>query len=74
MNANSDTPIDTVEALIDALGGPAAAAAVLDVQEVGTLRQWKARGKMPSKRFVEHTAILAARQITASPRIWGQAA
>lgn len=61
--------ITTVRELISSLGGLAQAAEVF-AEKKPTVIQWQQRGRIPSAKYVRHSEILRARQISAAPGIW----
>lgn len=65
-----DTPIATVVELFDRLGGLTASSRALDARK-GTVQQWKLRGRIPARLFLDHSTVLAQRGISVSPSIWG---
>jgi len=70
MTCTVDIPIVTVAELFDRLGGLNASSTALDARK-GTVQQWKLRGRIPSRLYLGHSAVLAQRGITVSPSIWG---
>lgn len=70
MTSAADTPIATVAELFDRLGGLTASSNAL-VARKGTVQQWKLRGRIPARLFLDHSLVLAQRGIAVSPTIWG---
>ncbi len=62
--------IDSVEAVVAALGGEVEAAKLADIGVTGVLN-WKARGIIPAKYFVCFSEALARRRLSADPAVFG---
>lgn len=62
--------ITTVDGLFARLGGIKASSETLR-ESRGTVRQWKLRKRLPARKYPVHAALLQARGIVASPRLWG---
>lgn len=62
--------LKSVEAVIDALGGTAAAADLLGMSR-NAISTWKARGKIPSDNFMLVVDELDKRRARVSPTVFG---
>ncbi len=62
--------LDTVDSVVDAVGGPTAAAALAGVS-LPAVSNWKARGKISSGKYVLFRDALAALGQQASPSVFG---
>ncbi|WP_421849952.1 hypothetical protein [Oricola sp.] len=72
MASTHDTlTLNSVDAIINALGGTEKAAAELRETE-NRVAVWKHRGAFPANRFMRHTAVLRNKGIAAPPSLWGQ--
>jgi DNA-binding transcriptional regulator YdaS (Cro superfamily) len=60
----------SVEEVIDALGGTAAAADLLGMSRPA-ISTWKARGRIPSDNFMLISDELSKRSLQASPTVFG---
>jgi len=62
--------LKSVDEVIDALGGTAAAAAVLGMSRNG-VSTWRARGRIPPDSFKIISEELCKRRLRASPAVFG---
>jgi hypothetical protein len=62
--------LTTVESVIDALGGPTAAASLAGVG-LSAVSNWKARNKFPSEMFLIFSDALAKNGNTPDPALFG---
>lgn len=62
--------LNSVEAIIDALGGTAAAAALAGVG-MSAVSNWKDRGRIPAENFLTFSAALAKESKQADPVVFG---
>lgn len=63
--------LTSVKAVIDALGGPAAACELAGVKSVSAPSNWKARGRIPSEHFLIFADALRANGNEADPAVFG---
>ncbi len=64
------TKLNSVEAVIDALGGSAAAQKIAGVSQPA-VSNWKARGRMPAEFFLVFGARLRKKAATVDPSLFG---
>jgi len=64
--------LDTVDAVIDALGGTAEVARLVG-RGAQAVANWRKRGSMPPEMFLIMSDALAARDLRALPALWGMA-
>ena len=62
--------LSSAEAVIDAIGGTAAAASLAGVGR-SAVSNWKARGTIPAEQFLVFREALAERDLEASPTVFG---
>lgn len=62
--------LSTVDSVIDAVGGPSAAAALAGVS-LPAVSNWKSRGKISSGKFVLFRDALALKGQQAAPSVFG---
>lgn len=65
--------LETVEAVIEALGGNAATASLLGVRQ-SAVSNWKVRGQVPSHRYFAIAAALRSVNKEVSPVVFGSPA
>jgi hypothetical protein len=63
-------PIETVDELIEELGGITKAATALGESGPNVVGMWRLRGRMPSHRFLAHKDALERIGINADVRLW----
>jgi hypothetical protein len=63
--------LTSVDAVIDALGGPTVVAALLGYPAPNRVSNWRARNSLPSDKYLVMLAALNARGKTAPPSLWG---
>jgi hypothetical protein len=73
MSPDDPKQIDTVAALVEALGGFERMAELFGGRS-GTVRMWRDRGYIPPRHYLKHASLLKARGISADPAIWNQEA
>lgn len=62
--------LDTVDSVIEAVGGPAAAASLAGVG-APAVSNWRARGKIAKSKLLLFRDALAVRGLEASPTVFG---
>jgi hypothetical protein len=62
--------LNSVDDVIDALGGPAATAAVAGIGASG-VSNWRTRGKISPAKFILIKEALAAKQLEVDPSVFG---
>ena len=62
--------VNSVAAVIEALGGRAVCAQLLGVT-YQAVHNWRARKHFPPHTFHIMTSLLAAKRLTAPPKLWG---
>lgn len=67
----SHKTLNTVDAVLDSLGGNAAVMTITGVRKPQAVSNWRARKRIPSRYFTVMTEALVARQLSASSRLWG---
>lgn len=65
-----DAPLETVDAVIDALGGTAAVARLVG-RPAQAVSNWRKRGSMPAETFLVFDDALRARDLEAPSSLWG---
>lgn len=73
MHAQHTIRVQSVSALVDALGGRDAAATALKATQ-GQIDVWKHRGRIPARHYLHHHAVAAERGISADAALWNQSA
>lgn len=68
--ADSQTLL-TASDVIDAVGGTAAAAALTHQRSLSNVSNWRATNRLPPKTYLQFSAELSARGLSASPTLWG---
>ena len=63
--------LETVDAVIDALGGNTAVQKWVRVPTSQAVYQWRSRGVIPSKLYLLMIEELHSRNFNASPGLWG---
>jgi len=63
-------PISSIGDLIDALDGPTKAAEVLGASSPQQVVNWRLRGRITPKFYMQHHAALSERGIVVSPSLW----
>jgi hypothetical protein len=69
--AKQITLLDTVDAVIDTLGGTEQVRKITRYNETSAVPMWKNRGKFPAKTFKVMQDALRERGFTAPPELWG---
>ncbi|MEK1928517.1 MAG: hypothetical protein AAAC47_01795 [Pararhizobium sp.] len=64
--------LETVDAVLDALGGNTAVQKFTGVPTPQAVYQWRSRGVIASKMYYLMTKKLKARNFSAPPALWGQ--
>lgn len=64
--------LETVEDVIEALGGTDAVRDLADVDSAQAVHNWRARGGFPARLFHAMTLALGQRDLEADPALWGQ--
>lgn len=64
------TPITTIGDLIDALDGPTKTAEALGATSPQQVVNWRRRGKITPKFYMQHQTVLSERGLVASPSLW----
>ena len=66
----TDSMLGTVDSVIEAVGGPSAAASLAGVG-LPAVSNWKSRGKIAQGKFVLFRDALAAKGLEAAPSVFG---
>lgn len=69
----SDKPLETVEEVIDALGGSAAVMALTGVRSPQAVSNWRRRKKIPPRHFAQMADALSVKNLAAPRRLWDMA-
>lgn len=64
------TMLTTVDAVIETLGGTSAVADLAGVR-LSAVSNWKARGRIPSEKFLKLSTALLAKGVQAAPELFG---
>jgi hypothetical protein len=67
----SQTPLETVDDVLDALGGSSAVMAITGVRTPQAISNWRRRRHIPPQHFSVMADALIARGHVARRRLWG---